>query len=137
MEFEKQHIVPQSYLKRFATQNPKNKRYLIGVRDKSLRLFSQSIENVGYSKNYYDTNFHGDSKYWEHYFASEIEPIYGSELNSIIVKATMSQPEIIVLDEQDKEALTKMICFQMLRNPGYIDKTIRSMPEFINNQKNK
>lgn len=49
----------------------------------------------------------------------------------------MSQQQAFVLDEQDKEALTTMMCFQMLRNPGYIDKTIRSMPEFINNQKKK
>ncbi len=137
MDFEKQHIVPQSYLKRFATQNPKNKKYIIGVRDKSLRLFSQSIENVGFLKNYYDTSFHDDNKYWEHYFANEIEPLYGEKLNSIIVKATMSQPQAIVLDESDKEALTTMMCFQMLRNPGYIDKTINGMPSFINEQKKK
>lgn len=137
MDFKKQHIVPQSYLKRFATQDPKSKKYIIGVRDKSLRIFSQSIDNVGFLKNYYDTKFHNDKKYWEHYFATEIEPLYGNKLNSIIAKITMSQQQAFVLDEQDKEALTTMMCFQMLRNPGYIDKTIRSMPEFINNQKKK
>lgn len=137
MEFEKQHIVSQAYLKRFATQNPKNKKYIIGVRDKSLRFFTQSIDNVGFLKNYYDTCFHDDSKYWEHFFANEIEPLYGRKLNSIIVKATMSQSQAFVLDEQDKEALTTMMCFQMLRNPGYIDKAIHIMPKFINEYKEK
>lgn len=137
MGFEKQHIVPQAYLKRFATQNPKNKKYIIGVMDKSLRIFSQSIDNVGFLKNYYDTSFHDDSKYWEHFFANEIEPLYGRKLNSIITKATMSRSQAIVLDEQDKEVLTTMMCFQMLRNPGYIDKAIHSMPKFINEHKKK
>lgn len=137
MGFEKQHIVPQAYLKRFATQNPKNKKYIIGVRDKSLRIFTQSIDNVGFLNNYYDTSFHDDSKYWEHLFASEIEPLYGRELNSIIVKSTMLQSQAIILDEQDKEALTTMICFQMLRSPKYIDKTIKSIPKFISEFKKK
>lgn len=131
MDFEKQHIVPQSYLKRFATQNPKSKKYLIGVRDKSARLFLQSIENVGYLKNYYDTKCHDDNKYWEHYFAKEIEPLYGRNLDLIIAKITMSRHQAVVLNDNDKNSLTKMMCFQMLRSPDYIDKTIYDMSNFI------
>lgn len=137
MDFKKQHIVPQSYLRRFATQNPKSKKYIIGVRDKSVRLFSQSIENVGYLKNYYDTECHDDKKYWEHYFAKEIEPIYSRDLDLIITKINMSRPEAVILNDDDKEKLTIMMCFQMLRDPDYIDKAISEMPDFVYEFKKK
>lgn len=131
MNFERQHIVPRSYLRRFATKIPKKKRYQIGVIDKSGRAFSQSIDNVGYVKNYYDTNCREDKKHWEHYFANEIEPHYGRDLDLIITKVYMSQPETVILNEYDKKMLTIMMCFQIMRNPQYIDRTIDDMPQFI------
>lgn len=131
MGFENQHIVPQSYLKRFATQNIKNKRYIIGVRDKEIRCFTQSVENVGYLKNYYDTSYHDDNKYWEHFFANELEPLYGNDLNHILTKITMSAPESIVLSDNDKRKLSVMICFQLFRCPDYLDSMIEEIPSMM------
>ena len=67
----KQHVVPQSYLRRFAKKNKNNKGFHIGVRryDKTgIHLFVQAIDNIAYIDNYYDVSVRDNPKYWELYF---------------------------------------------------------------------
>ena len=84
-----QHIVPQAYLRRFATLT-ENKNYQIGVgiRKKDGRNFfatTQSVKNVGFVKNVYEFDCRKDTpNYWENYFAEVIEPFCGTELSNII-----------------------------------------------------
>lgn len=79
----KQHIVPQSYLRRFATLT-ENGNYQIGVgiRKKDGHGFSaatQSVKNVGYIKDFYEFDCRKDiPNYWENYFAEVIEPFCGT-----------------------------------------------------------
>ena len=51
----KHHIVPQSYLKRFARRNSNNAGYHIGVYQlESKKIFTDAIKNVAFKNNYYD-----------------------------------------------------------------------------------
>ena len=80
-DYTNQHIVPKRYLDRFGTKD--GKRTIIGARivDKgNVRFFTDSTVNVGYIKNYYDVTDKNDPKYWEHYFAREIDTLCGQDM---------------------------------------------------------
>ena len=121
-DYTNQHIVPKRYLDRFGMKD--GKRIIIGtriVRKGTVRFFIDSTENVGYIKNYYDVTDKTDPKYWEHYFAREIDALCGRDMENIISKATLSQKDAIVLSERDKEVLAKIIVAQLMRIPKSID----------------
>ena len=125
--YTKQHVVPQSYLQRFAEKNTNNKGYHIGVRLKNkgnINLFTKAIEDIAYVDNYYDVSTREDPKYWEHYFSKHIEPLYGQPLSKIISKITLSASGEKILDYNDKYVLALMICFQILRVPAFIDRQL-------------
>ena len=125
--FTNQHIVPVSYLRRFATKG--NSAYRIGVicADKH---FIDSIDNVGYIKHYYDIEGE-DSKKWEHYYGKEIEPLYGKPLDGIIAGVTLSPNRQVILDENKKKLLSKLLISQWLRVPDFLDVKIRQMPSMF------
>ncbi len=79
------HIVPQAYLKRFGVKSTgKRKSIRINVRLKGKnKFFEDSITNIASRKNYYDVTVKDDRKYWEKYFATNIEPLYGVELDNV------------------------------------------------------
>ena len=83
--YTNQHIVPKRYLNRFGTKS--GDRTTIGTRIISkgkVRFFVESTENVGYLKNFYDVTDKSDSKYWEHFFAREIDSLCGQDMENII-----------------------------------------------------
>ncbi len=121
-DYINQHIAPKRYLDRFGTKD--GKRTIIGTRiisNGKVRFFTESTENVGYIKNYYDVTDKADPKHWEHYFAKQIDTICGRPMDNIIAKVTLSQPDAIVLSDTDKEALAKVIIAQLMRVPESID----------------
>lgn len=120
--YTNQHIVPKRYLDRFGTKD--GKQTIIGTRivnKGKVRFFTDSTANVGYIKNYYDVTDKNDPKYWEHFFAKEIDTLCGQDLENIIAKVTLSRPNIVVLSTQDKEVLSKLIIAQLMRIPESID----------------
>lgn len=120
--YTNQHIVPKRYLDRFGTKD--GKRTIIGTRIVSkgnVRFFTESTENVGYIKNYYDVTDKNDPKYWEHYFAREIDTLCGQDMENIIAKVTLSCLNVTVLSAHDKEVLSKLIIAQLMRIPKSID----------------
>ena len=120
--YTNQHIVPKRYLDRFGTKD--GKRTIIGTRIVSkgnVRFFTESTENVGYIKNYYDVTDKNDPKYWEHYFAREIDTLCGQDMENIIAKVTLSCPNVTVLSAHDKEVMSKLIIAQLMRIPKRID----------------
>lgn len=131
-EFVKQHIVPVSYLDRFADPDR-----MIGTRliekDNKVKLFKTPTKDVGYIKNFYDVTDKNDPKYWEHYLADQIDTLYGRELGNIISRVTLSCNEKIVLGEYEKNTLSKLIVAQMMRIPDSVEyiKTLykRVIPE--------
>ena len=50
--YTKQHIVPRAYLNGFATPGKGKDKYMIGVRQKDLKHYTTSTNNVGYIQNY-------------------------------------------------------------------------------------
>ena len=119
----KQHVVPKSYLKRFSKKNLNNKGYNIAVKQlKSNKIFIDSVDNVAFRKNFYDVSDKFDPKYWENYFSREIEPLYGPEMANIIASLTLSQNKDDVLTVSQIHSLSKMITFQVLRVPGFLER---------------
>lgn len=121
-DYTNQHIVPKRYLGRFGRKD--GKRTIIGTRivsNGNVRFFEDSTANVGYIKNYYDVTDKNDPKYWEHYFAREIDTLCGQAMDNIIAQVTLSQKNATVLSDQDKEVLSKVIVAQMMRVPESID----------------
>ena len=125
-----QHIVPQAYLRRFATLT-ENKNYQIGVgiRKKDGRNFfatTQSVKNVGFVKNVYEFDCRKNTpNYWENYFAEVIEPFCGTELSNIISNIESSQNAAVVLSHEDKCNLSVFICHQIFRSPQALEKSIQ------------
>ena len=121
-DYTNQHIVPKRYLDRFGRKD--GKRTIIGTRIVSkgnVRFFEDSTANVGYIKNYYDVTDKNDPKYWEHYFAREIDTICGQAMDNIIAQVTLSQKDATVLSGQDKKVLSKIIVAQLMRIPESVD----------------
>lgn len=110
-EYTKQHIVPKSYLKRFAQKG--ETAYRIGVIQKDNRHYIDSINNVGYIKNYYDIDFLEDKKKWEHYFDDNVEKPCDIPISHIISRVYLSNTDAIVLYEQDKLILSRYIITQL------------------------
>lgn len=131
-EYVKQHYVPQSYLKRFAERNTNNKGYHIGVRRKNTKgniiLFEKAIDDVAYEKNYYDIDELDDPKFFEHYFSNEIEPLYGNTLTNIISRITLGLTSNFLAVE-DRDALSKMIFFQFVRVPKFLERNFAKGPK--------
>lgn len=121
-DLPKQHIVPKRYLDRFGRKD--GKRTIIGTRlinKGKVRFFEDSTANVGYIKNYYDVTDKIDPKYWEHYFAREIDTLCGQTMENIIAQVMLSQKNATVLSDQDKQVLSKVIVAQLMRIPESID----------------
>lgn len=119
----KQHVVPKSYLKRFGMKNLNNNGYNIAVKQlKSNKIFIDSVDNVAFRKNFYDVSDKKDSKHWEKFFSSEIEHLYGPVMTNIIASLTLSQKKNDVLTVSQIHSLSKMITFQVLRVPGFLER---------------
>ena len=78
-------------------------------------------EMCGSLPNYYDVTDKNDPKYWEHYFAREIDTLCGQDMENIIAKATLFQKNATILSDQDKQVLSKVIVAQLMRIPESID----------------
>ena len=77
---------------------------------------------MAFRKNFYDVSDKKDSKHWEKFFSSEIEPLYGPEMTNIIASITLSQKKNDVLTVSQIHSLSKMITFQVLRVPGFLER---------------
>ena len=110
-------------MKRFGKKNLNNKGYNIEVKQlKSNKIFIDSVDNVAFRKNFYDVSDKKDSKHWEKFFSSEIEPLYGPVMTNIIASLTLSQKKNDVLTVSQIHSLSKMIIFQVLRVPGFLER---------------
>ena len=121
--YTNQHIVPQSYLKRFAEKNSNNGKYHICVFSKSRKVgkgpFIRSIKDVGFIKNYYDVSIREDPKYWEHFIDRNIENKSERTINGVISKITLQQLEHFTILSQEKVTIARFLGFQMMRVPPF------------------
>lgn len=118
----KQHIVPQSYLKLFATET-KPDHFMIGVgeyRNSKFNFYKNSISNVGYIEYYYEVN-QRSVNFWENRFAKEIEPYCSNHLPDLLQRIQEAQNHESVLTLNDKILLGNYLCAQSLRVPAWID----------------
>lgn len=120
-QFVKQHIVPKRYLDRFAFDGRNGP--VIGTRlikNGTPYFFTASTSDVGYIKNFYDVTDKGDPKYWEHYFAEQIDTLCGTVMGNLIATVTLSGKDAIVLGNNEKGNLAKLIMAQIMRVPESI-----------------
>lgn len=136
-KFKNQHIVCQAYLNRFATKI--GKRYIIGTRLQSpkqgVKLFTNSVANVAYIENYYDTCAQSDKKFWEHYLDKQFDVLCGQPLDNIVAKITLCPANRKVLTEEDKALLSRIIISQMLRVPAFLDDNIAKTEDMLKEYK--
>lgn len=126
-EYKNQHIVPQSYLNRFAVKI--GKKHIIGTRltpssKRNISFFTRSVADVGYIEYYYDTCAQQDKKYWEHYLDNEFDSLCGTPLDNIVAKITLAPPQMRVLADEDKAILSRIILSQSIRVPAYLDEQV-------------
>ncbi len=121
-----QHIVPQIYLKNFATKNSRSK-YQIVVLSKRKKIKSRidTINNVGYIKNFYNVDGETDKEKtaWETFYAKTVEPLYSWGVNNLITKTILSAKDKVI-GEDEKIVLSKIIVAQWLRVPNFINKHV-------------
>lgn len=128
--YTNQHLVPVAYLRRFAEKY--NTAYRIGVKQRN-KKFINSINNVGYIKNYYDIE--DDCKKWEHFYSTEIEPLFGAPLDKIIEEITPASKNQVIINAERKRTLGALIISQWLRVPQYIDEKLKQLPSIIDQLK--
>lgn len=135
-DFVKQHIVPQSYLNRFAIKG--DTQYRIGVVPKKGKPFPSSVNNVGFIRNYYDDEYLEDIKYWEHFYSQNIEAPCKKPIDDMIERISKPSPILFTLNEDERTYLSIFIISQMLRSPTYIDywKNVKSQEIFRNTKNN-
>lgn len=118
----KQHIVPQSYLKLFATETRPD-HFMIGVgeyRNSEFNFYKNSIANVGYIEYYYEVN-QRSVNFWENRFAKEIEPYCTNYLPDLLQRIQEAPNYEAILTLGDKIRLGNYLCAQSLRVPSWID----------------
>ena len=133
-EYKNQHIVPQAYLNRFATKKGDN--YIIGTRlnsngKRKINFFTNSVKNVAYLENYYDTLQQKDKKHWEHYLDKNFDTLCGKPLNNIISTITLSSENACVLSSENKSILSRIIMSQAFRVPSYLDEQIETSKDLL------
>ena len=137
-EYKNQHIVPQAYLNRFAVKQENS--YIIGTRlnsngRKSIKFFTNSVRNVAYIENYYDTLQQKDKKHWEHYLDKNFDTLCGTPLGNIISTITLSTEKSIVLTAESKNILSRIIMSQAIRIPSYLNEQIEQSVNMLNSYK--
>ncbi|MCB4928455.1 DUF4238 domain-containing protein [Streptococcus mutans] len=134
----RQHIIPQVYLKWFGQKNKKGNYYVKVTLKSNDKTFTKSIREVGYKRNYYNVSQRKDDKHWEKYFSQNIEPFYGDPLRNIITKIMLTSDnyKAEVLTKEDKKILSKLIVFQLLRTPIFLNRQLNKA-DYISNESKK
>lgn len=138
-EFKKQHIVPQSYLSRFAVHK-KADTAIMGVRLQcetvpKPKFFLSSAADVAYRNNYYDTYAQQDEKFWEHYMDRNFDRLCGRPLENIISSIMLSLHCEKVLTETHKDVLARIILSQSIRVPTVFEGQLNRSNEIISSYK--
>lgn len=138
-QFKKQHIVPQSYLKRFALFKNGN-TYVMGTRlylpnIKKPKFFTESVANVAYRDNYYDTYAQKDKKFWEHYMDDNFDTLCGEPLGSIVSALRLSMPNKTVLNDSQKDILARIVLSQSIRVPTFFEGQVTRSEQLLGKYK--
>lgn len=138
-EFKKQHIVPQSYLSRFAVHK-KADTAIMGVRLQcdtvpKPKFFLSSASDVAYRNNYYDTYARQDEKFWEHYMDRNFDRLCGKPLENIISSIMLSLHNERVLTVQHKDVLARIILSQSIRVPTVFEGQLKRSDEILSSYK--
>ncbi|BAQ23942.1 putative uncharacterized protein [Streptococcus troglodytae] len=100
------------------------------------KTFTKSIREVGYKRNYYKM-FHKEKMIntGEKYFSQNIEPFYGDPLRNIITKIMLTSDnyKAEVLTKEDKKRLSKLIVFQLLCTPIFLNRQLNKA-DYISNE---
>lgn len=114
-EPKKQHYVPQTYLKNFATGKKNNSLYVFSASPR--KIYSSQVEDTATERNFYTVERSKNKYIWENTYAQYIEPTFGTLLKQIrkYCENALVQSNSTVISKEQKELLSKNIVIQMLR----------------------
>jgi hypothetical protein len=114
-EPKKQHYVPQTYLKNFATGKKNNSLYVLSASPR--KIYSSQVEDTAAERNFYTVEKLKNKYIWENTYAQHIEPSFGTLLKQIrkYCENALVQNNFTVISQGQKELLSINIVIQMLR----------------------
>ena len=114
-EPKKQHYVPQTYLKNFATGKKNNSLYVLSARPR--KIYSSQVEDTAAERNFYTVEKLKNKYIWENTYAQHIEPSFGRLLKQIrqYCENVLVQNNSNVISKEQKALLSINIVIQMLR----------------------
>ena len=114
-EPKKQHYVPQTYLKNFATGKKNNSLYVLSASPR--KIYSSQVEDTAAERNFYAVEKLKNKYIWENTYAQHIEPSFGTLLKQIrkYCENALVQNNSTVISKEQKELLSINIVIQMLR----------------------
>lgn len=116
-EHDKQHIVPQAYLKRF-TFSKKEPLKVYTMKKADHKIFPANISDSAEENNFYTMPNSDDPFYVEKHFSDKVEPILSNVISEIEKYACccLIQNYSVVLTDEMKENLVYSIVNQLIRD---------------------
>ena len=114
-EPKKQHYVPQTYLKNFATGKKNKSLFVLSASPQ--KIYSSQVENSAAERDFYTVERLENKYFWENTYAQYVEPSFGSLLKQIRQNCenALVQNNATVISEEQKALLSINIIIQMLR----------------------
>lgn len=114
-ESKKQHHVPQTYLKNFATGKKEESIYTLSK--KPLKIYPDRVPEAAAERHFYTLNHYEDKYFWDDIYSKNIEPELGKTIRTIrkICDNVLIQDGSIVISKEVKKDLVFHLIFQLLR----------------------
>lgn len=113
---QRQHTVPQVYLKNFATPQ-KKKHYIYIFQKADKKIVFTEIGNAAVERDFYKLDAAERPLGWEDFYSEQIEPQTGSIIRELIKKASpvLLRPRATILDNKEKALLSVYMMYQVAR----------------------
>ena len=113
---QRQHTVPQVYLKNFATTQ-KQKHYIYIFQKADKKIVFTEIGNAAVERDFYKLDAAERPLGWEDFYSEQIEPQTGSIIRELIKKASpvLLRPRATILDNKEKALLSVYMMYQVAR----------------------
>lgn len=108
------HFVPQVYLRNFTVQEGKPGKIYVYDHIKKIK-YKTDITKVAVENDFYRLPGKEDEFYWERFYSTEVEPLYGKIIKELNTLCTLGRNGSEILNQQLKDELSYIVCSQFLR----------------------
>lgn len=114
-EQRKQHHVPQTYLKNFASGKKGDSLYTLSKQQR--KVYPDRVPDAAAERHFYTLNNYEDKYFWDNLYTKNIEPEFGKTLQEIkkACDNVLVQSDTTVISEELKHDLVFHLIFQLLR----------------------